>query len=238
MELTTLYKQYRAAKLAADQAAKEEDKLKKALKKATGLDIYNDILVGICLYTPGETSAYLENDKFDIVVIKSQDRLQRNTLDWYIWIDRLTTHGKRLYMYLEDTFYSPDNALISGIKAILAEEYSRELSKKINNSYKRRIEAAKNGEKISIVNNSRSLGYDKVNGELVINEKEAEVVRMIFNMYASGEGLRAISNTLYDMGYRNRSGNEIDPTTISRMLSSEKYKGVWHISDRFCKYLW
>lgn len=87
----------------------------------------------------------LENDKFDIVVIKSQDRLLRNTLDWYIWIDRLTTHGKRLYMYLEDTFYSPDNALISGIKAILAEEYSRELSKKINNSYKRRIEAAKNG---------------------------------------------------------------------------------------------
>lgn len=127
------------------------------------------------------------------------------------------------------TFYSPDNALISGIKAILAEEYSRELSKKINNSYKRRIEAAKNGEKISIVNNSRSLGYDKVNGELVINEKEAEAVRMIFNMYASGEGLRAISNTLYDMGYRNRSGNEIDPTTISRMLSSEKYKGVYVI---------
>lgn len=34
MELTTLYKQYRVAKLAADQAAKEEDKLKKALKKA------------------------------------------------------------------------------------------------------------------------------------------------------------------------------------------------------------
>ena len=174
----------------------------------------------------------LENDKFDIVVIKSQDRLQRNTLDWYIWIDRLTTHGKRLYMYLEDTFYSPDNALISGIKAILAEEYSRELSKKINNSYKRRIEAAKNGEKISIVNNSRSLGYDKVNGELVINEKEAEIVRMIFNMYVSGEGLRAISNTLYDMGYRNRSGNEIDPTTISRMLSSEKYKGVYVINQR------
>ena len=34
MELTTLYKQYRAAKMAPDQAAKEEDKLKKALKKS------------------------------------------------------------------------------------------------------------------------------------------------------------------------------------------------------------
>ena len=51
-------------------------------------------------------------------------------------------------------------------------------------------------------------------------------------MYASGEGLRSISNTLYNMGYRNRSGNEIDPTTISRMLSSEKYKGVYVINQR------
>lgn len=34
------------------------------------------------------------------------------------------------------------------------------------------------------------------------------------------------------MGYRNRSGNEIDPTTISRMLSSEKYKGVYVINQR------
>lgn len=45
MELTTLYKQYRVAKLAADQAAKEEDKLKKALKKAmeeAGVKNYTD----------------------------------------------------------------------------------------------------------------------------------------------------------------------------------------------------
>lgn len=45
MELTTLYKQYRAAKMAADQAAKEEDKLKKALKKAmeeAGVKNYTD----------------------------------------------------------------------------------------------------------------------------------------------------------------------------------------------------
>lgn len=48
----------------------------------------------------------------------------------------------------------------------------------------------------------------------------------------STEITETISNTLYDMGYRNRSGNEIDPTTISRMLSSEKYKGVYVINQR------
>ena len=44
-ELATLYKQYKAAKLTADQAAKEEDKLKKALKKAmeeAGVKSYTD----------------------------------------------------------------------------------------------------------------------------------------------------------------------------------------------------
>ena len=42
--------------------------------------------------------------KFDIIVIKSQDRLMRNTKDWYLFVDRLTTTQKRLYMYMEQKF--------------------------------------------------------------------------------------------------------------------------------------
>ena len=70
----------------------------------------------------------LEQNRFDVVVIKSQDRLMRNTRDWYLFADRLNCAGKRLYFYLENTFYSPEDALLTGIKAILAEEYSRELA--------------------------------------------------------------------------------------------------------------
>ena len=66
------------------------------------------------------------SDKFDIIVIKSQDRLMRNTKDWYLFVDRLVTNGKKLYMYIEHKFYTADDALITGIKAILAEEYSFE----------------------------------------------------------------------------------------------------------------
>lgn len=80
----------------------------------------------------------LLTDKFDVIVIKSQDRLMRNTKDWYLFVDRLCTEQKKLYMYIENKFYSTDDALITGIKAILAEEYSRELSKKINNAHRNR----------------------------------------------------------------------------------------------------
>ena len=53
-------------------------------------------------------------DKFDIIVIKSQDRLMRNTKDWYLFVDRLLTEQKKLYIYIERKFYTTDDALITG----------------------------------------------------------------------------------------------------------------------------
>ena len=32
-------------------------------------------------------------DKFDIIVIKDQDRLMRNTKDWYLFLDRMQQNG-------------------------------------------------------------------------------------------------------------------------------------------------
>lgn len=59
----------------------------------------------------------MELNKFDVVVVKDQERLQRNTRDWYNFIDRLVQNKLKLYFYLDNTFYSPDNALITGIKS-------------------------------------------------------------------------------------------------------------------------
>ena len=71
----------------------------------------------------------LESDLFDIIVIKSQDRLMRNVKDWYMFIDKMVKNGKKLYIYIDNKFYQSDDALITGIKAILAEEYSREIGR-------------------------------------------------------------------------------------------------------------
>lgn len=43
--------------------------------ETTGLDIYNDILVGICLYTPGETSAYVPFNHTDLQNIRLADQM-------------------------------------------------------------------------------------------------------------------------------------------------------------------
>lgn len=168
----------------------------------------------------------LEWDKFDIVVIKSQDRLMRNTRDWYIFIDKLVTSGKKLFLYMENTFYTPDNALITGIKAILAEEYSRELSKKVNNANKRRIERAKNGGELSIFSNGICYGWDFVNGKYVINEAEAKLKRYVADLYLKGNGLRNIQRILTAEGYRNREGREFNPVSLRNMLTDTKNYGT------------
>lgn len=164
----------------------------------------------------------LERDKFDIIVIKSQDRLMRNTKDWYLFLDRMQKNRKKLYMYLEGKFYTPDDALITGIKAILAEEYSRELSKKINNAHKNRQREGK-----SFVFTNRMYGLKKLpDRSIVIDEREAEMIRMIFRLSANGYGTHTSAEILYQKGYTNRNGKMLTPALIRNIIRNPVYKGT------------
>lgn len=164
----------------------------------------------------------LERDKFDIIVIKSQDRLMRNTKDWYLFLDRMQKNQKRLYMYLERKFYTPDDALITGIKAILAEEYSRELSKKINHAHRNRQKEGK-----SFVFTRNTYGLKKLpDKRIVIDEEQADMIRMIFRLSANGYGTHSSAEILYQKGYRNHEGNAISPGMIRKIIRNPIYKGT------------
>lgn len=163
----------------------------------------------------------IDKDKFDIIVIKSQDRLMRSAKDWYLFLSRITENHKKLYIYLDRRFYESDDSLIAGIKAILAEEYSRELSKKLNNANKNR---QKSGS--SIITNGRLWGYIQKDGELFIHEDEATVVRRIFDMYCNGNGIRKIKNILDKEGLVSRHGTQIGLTTLKRMIRNPVYIGT------------
>lgn len=163
----------------------------------------------------------METNKFDIIVIKSQDRLMRNTKEWYFFIDKLVQNNKKLYFYLDRKFYSPDDALITGIKAILAEDYSRSLSKNINRAHRKRQATGSN-----VVITSKTWGYDKVDKQVVINEKEAEMVRYIYEMALQNYGTRTIAKMLEDNGYLNRDGNKIAEQTVRKIIRNPLYKGT------------
>lgn len=164
----------------------------------------------------------LQKNLFDVIVIKSQDRLMRNTKDWYLFVDRLCTNGKKLYIYIENKFYSTDDALITGIKAILAEEYSRELSKKINNAHRNR---QKNGGSVILTPNA--YGFRKLpDKSIVLIEEEAQVKRRMYQLCADGYGSRTIANILTNEGIRKRSGKNFTENDILRIVRNPLNKGT------------
>lgn len=169
----------------------------------------------------------IEENKFDIIVVKSQDRLQRNTKDWYIFVDKLVSNHKKLYFYMERKFFVPaDDALITGIKAILAEEYSRDLSKKINNSAQRRIEKVRNGEKVSAMGTNMCYGYYIKDGEWVIDHEQAKIAKLMYDLYLKYDSIRKVADALNEMGYRNQKGNKFCCDSIARVLKNPRYKGT------------
>lgn len=163
----------------------------------------------------------MATSKFDIVVIKDQDRLMRDEYLWYLFRNELLSNNKRLFIKMESRFYMPESdSLITGIKAVIAAQYSRDLSKKMNYAHKTRM------KKGTVVTNGRIWGYDQKDGKLVINEKEAEIVRYVFDAYIAGKGFRTIAKELTNMGIRTSNDTPFALTTLKRMIKQEKYKGT------------
>ena len=54
-------------------------------------------------------------DKFDVIMVKSQDRIMRNNKDWYELIELLTKYKKGLYFYLDNQVYDCNNEFVMGI---------------------------------------------------------------------------------------------------------------------------
>ncbi|MEE1250919.1 MAG: recombinase family protein [Lachnospiraceae bacterium] len=164
----------------------------------------------------------MEQDKFDIVMIKSIDRLMRSAKDWYLFLDKLTLYHKKLYIYIDNKYYTPDDSLITGIKAILAEDFSRELSKKIKNSHKRR-QMQKSGLNIT----RPMFGWDKIGKDTyVINEKEAEAYREAFEIIKEGKGFYTLANRMEQKGICGKNGKTIAASQWRKMLYSLRAHGT------------
>lgn len=77
------------------------------------------------------------------------------------------------------------------------------------------------------VNHVKFLGYDKdVNGNLIINTKQAKTVRRIYRDFLDGKGANKIAKELEHDGIPNWNGkSKWYEGSIRKMLSNEKYKG-------------
>ena len=162
--------------------------------------------------------------RINLIVTKSVSRFARNTVDSLSTIRKLKDHGIEVYFEKENiwTFDSKGELLLT-IMSSLAQEESRSISENCIWGHRKRMADGKFS-----VGYSRFLGFDKgENGELVINEEQAQVVRRIFKLYLNGYTPTAIAKTLMEEGIPSPSGRpKWYSNTIMGILTNEKHKGA------------
>ena len=163
-----------------------------------------------------------QEGKIDLILVKSVSRFARNTLIVLEQVRKLKSMGVEVYFENDNIrTLSKDGELMLTVLSAFAEEESRSVSENVKWSIRKRFEK---GE--GILNTKRFLGYDKdMYGDLIINEKEAEIVRRIFEEYLNGKGSHAIAKLLNAEGVPTVAGGKWHDTTILGILKNEKYKG-------------
>lgn len=107
------------------------------------------------------------------------------------------------------------------IHASLAETELVSMSENVKWSARKRFE---NGS----VELGRIYGYDLINGKLIINPNEAEIIKLVFNSYLEGKGTSIIVKMLNKMNVTGKinANQGWKNSHIVRMLRQEKYIGA------------
>ena len=160
----------------------------------------------------------------DIVVVKSISRLGRDTVEVLDAINTLRDSQVRIIFKQEelDTLTVGSSLLISTIEACTqAENETR--SDNIKWGIKQRASNGSLG-----FYRRKCYGYDKdENGDLVINKEQAEVVKLIFDLYLGGKSILGIVKELKEMSIKSPIGKDNWPKrSVEKMLSNEKYIGI------------
>lgn len=162
--------------------------------------------------------------KMDYIVTKSISRFARNTVDTLDCVRQLRQLSPPIGIYFEkeniDTL-DATGELILTILSALAQDESRSISDNIRWSIQKKFQR---GE--AIIDLKRFLGYDKgENGEWVINEEQAAIVRYIFDRYVCGVNSNTIARELNEKGIRTLRGTIWRADSVLRILRNEKYVG-------------
>lgn len=175
--------------------------------------------------------------KFDLVCTREVSRFARNTLDSLNYTRKLRNMGVEVFFY-NDNIWSceSDGELRLTIMSAMSQEESKHISDRVLAG---QMISRKKGV---LYGNGNILGYRLVKGEssaentYAIEEEEAETVRMIYDFYLSGLGVKAIASKLMERKRRKVSGSyKWEPSYILRILDNKTYAGYIGYNKSYTK---
>lgn len=164
---------------------------------------------------------------FDFIITKEISRFSRSTLDSIRYTQELLDYNVGVFFQNDNiNTLDTDSEFRLVIMAGVAQDEIRKLSERLKFGFR---QAIKNGH---VLGNDKIYGYDKKDCVLTVNEEEAEIIRIIFDLYGNQRlGTRTISKRLMELGYTSREGNAFNTLTIRHILENPKYKG-WYCGNK------
>ena len=166
-----------------------------------------------------------EEGRIDYILTKSISRFARNTLDCISIIRRLKGLKSPIGVLFEkeniDTLDSKSELFLT-ILSSMAQEESRSVSENTKWGVQKRFQQG-----IVHMPTTFFLGYDtNEEGEIVIDEEQAKVVKRIFREFLEGKGCPTIAKGLMKDGLKTGKGNTTwTSDAVYKILKQEKYQG-------------
>ena len=187
---------------------------------------YDDGISGTTTTQRKGFTAMIENAKaglIDIILVKSVSRFARNIIDLLTEVRELRKLGVEIYFESQE-MSSLD--MKSDMMITMYAEYAEEEAISVSENVKWRVEKNKRDGIYHLpVNQMLGYRYDE-NGDIYIYEEEAKIIRLIYDMYAKGEGSSNIAKFLTNKKYKNRKGDTMwYANSVRNILRNEKYVG-------------
>lgn len=163
--------------------------------------------------------------KFDVVIMYTLDRFARNRYDSAIYKAKLKKNGVRLLYAKQPMPDTPEGIILESVLEGYAEYYVENLRRGVKRGMR---ENALKG----YVNGKTPLGYRRgKDKKYEIDPYEAKAVREIFERYARNEPIIDIVRWLNDNGYKTTTGGQFNKNSLRRILTNDKYIGVYRYDD-------
>lgn len=164
-----------------------------------------------------------KNKEIDYIITKSISRFARNTLDCLYYIRLLKELGIGIFFQKEnlDTLDSKSELFLT-ILSSMAQEESRSISENTKWGVQKRFQQG-----IVHMPTTYFLGYDTdKDGNIIIDEEQAKVVRRIFEEFLNGKGTPSIAKGLTEDEELTARGNVTwTCDAVYKILTNEKYMG-------------
>jgi site-specific DNA recombinase len=172
-------------------------------------------------HRPGVTQLLndAKQDLFGAVIVWKITRLSRSLADLCSVCALFHAHNIILASYSEAFDAStPSGRMMLNLLGVIAQWEREVISENVKMGMEERAATGK-------CTCPYVLGYDKVGDNLVLNEKEAEVVRFVYTSYIACRNMAYVSNLCDLNDYRGKMGAHIKPESVHKILTRFVYCG-------------